>query len=188
MDKINKAIYNNKKVKILYIGGKIKMRAFNKKNKRNTLKIEEKWGIEIILENVETFFIPMKYVSEIKKRKNKIKYIKISKKYLEAMEYSPSYSDDILEEKIERFLNARDITRIYINNKLYFMGYIDDYCDRLGADNVLQSIKIEDKNIVFSWDLNKKNCVDYKGYPFISLTISSKYKGKVFDYGKVKYF
>lgn len=164
------------------------MRAFNKKNKRNTLKIKERCGIEIILENIEMFFIPMKYVSEIKKRKSKIKYIKISKKYLEAIEHAPSYSDDTLEEQVKRFLTMRDITQIYLNDKVYFMDYIDDYCDRLGADNVLQSIKIEDKNIVFSWDLNKKNCVNYKENLFASLTISSKYKGKVFDYGKVKYF
>ena len=165
------------------------MKAYNKSRKR---KIQNSnYTITIVLENCEAFIIPSQYIRRIEKRNGNIKLLEISKEYINTINkhfiYWDLYDGDI-EKICERIKTSRDITRIIINHKEYYIKYIDEKLEYLYSNNVLQSTKETEKGIVYEWDLDKRiieRCIDYG---VSELTIHKSYKNKVEGYKKITFY
>lgn len=154
------------------------MKSFNKKKTHYKQTIT---NVEIVLDHIY-YTIPQKYIRLIKKHKNLIKELRISKDYLNVMgKYTYScYEQDIKEI----FITNERITQIFIGDKQYFTPYIDYICN-MDTDNLLQQTRTTDKEIIFTWDLSKNNRVDFSDYPIVKISISKKYKDKILLYDKV---
>ncbi len=145
--------------------------------------------LTIVLENCQSFDIPKKYIRKRKILKGKPKSIWIDKTYLDICNEYLWFANenDTLKDAQQRLLNAFDITQIRIKDKTFFTHYIEDWYDRLGTDNILQSITLTDKVIKIEWDINPKNKI--KGnywYPY--LILDKKYKKiKLRGYKKIIY-
>lgn len=136
-------------------------------------------SIVLGLENCDDFEIPKEYVKSYDIEKKRVKRIVIDKSYLDVCykyhSFYGYYKDK--EQSQSRFLNANDITQIYIDEKQYLPKYIERNNVWYG-DNVLQSIAINDNEIIFEWDLDKRNKARRGKYAgeITTLHIHSKYE------------
>lgn len=142
------------------------------------------YNIEIILENLETYVIPQKYIKKIQIKKGKIKQLIISKSYFDIILDNVHIIHSDLEYHINRLSHTTDIVGVVINKKTYMPNYIEDYCWQLNANNVLQTTTETESEIIFTWDINKLNKVTYTNY-YAYATVLSKYEPLLHNYHKV---
>lgn len=131
--------------------------------------------ISFILENCDVFDIPDEYIENIKIADNKIEKIVIKKSYLKVCNKYHEFAKYIKENISEKiFLEALDITRVDINGKIYYVNYIGEF----GLDfhnNILQTISMNDNSIIFSWDIDDKNYIEYSKNSIV-IFINRKYQ------------
>lgn len=136
-------------------------------------------SIVLGLENCDDFEIPKEYIKSYDIEKKQVKRIVIDKSYLDICYkyhgFYGYYKDK--EQSMNRFLNANDVTQIYIDENKYLPKYIERN-NNWYEDNVLQSIVITDDGIIFEWDLDKRNKVRRDRYigAITTLYIHSKYE------------
>lgn len=146
--------------------------------------------VTLVLENLESFDIPKKYIKKRKIINGKPKSIWIDKSYLDVCDQHIwfTWEGRTKEDVQQRLLNTHDITQVIVKNKTFMVNFIDDYFDRLGADNILQTIIVTNNLIKIEWDINPKNNIS-GNYYIPKLKLHKKYKNiKVYGYDKINYF
>lgn len=144
--------------------------------------------VSFLYENCDVISIPMSYIVCLDIFDGKIRKVTINKDFLRECRKFHEFSQHIddLDYSKERLLDGYDICYIDIDKKRYAVNYIgingNDYCD-----NVLQSIEEEDDVLIFSWDIDDRNYVDYTEES-IDVYINEKYKNKFSEECSVKYW
>lgn len=152
-------------------------------------------SIILVLENCDDFEIPKEYIKNYDIEKKQVKRIVIDKSYLDICYKYHSFYHYLKnrEQSKNRFLHANDVTQIYIDENKYLPKYIERN-NMWYEDNVLQSIAVIGDEIIFEWDLDKRNKARRDKYVgrITTLYIHSKYKncfttseiGKIVFWGK----
>lgn len=144
--------------------------------------------VSFLYENCDVISIPMSYIVCLDIFDGKIRKVTINKDFLRECRKFHEFSQHIddLDYSKERLLDGYDICYIDIDKKRYAVNYIgvdgNDYCD-----NVLQSIEEEDDVLIFSWDIDGRNYIDYTEES-IDIYINEKYKNKFSEECSVKYW
>lgn len=144
--------------------------------------------VSFLYENCDVISIPMPYIECLDICEGKIRKVTINKDFIrECRKFHEfaQYIDDLDYSK-KRLLDGYDICYIDVDKKRYAVNYIgvdgNDYCD-----NVLQSIEEEDDVLIFSWDIDDRNYIDYTDES-IGVYINEKYKNKFSEECSVKYW
>lgn len=161
--------------------------------KVNRNKKIKKIEVRLLLENMDEFVIPISYIQRIKRDRGHISELVVKKDYLKIVssKYHRFYNyKNSLEDSVQRFMTALDVTNIIIGKKWYEVNYIEPSYFGWGENNILQSISETENVIIFSWNTYFKNKVliaNSGNWYDNELQIEEKYKHIPFDYKKVKF-
>lgn len=167
---------------------------FNKKFKRIKSKTVFK-SLEICLENFESYKIDRRYIKHIKFYKDTIIKLIIDKKYLNNINCTSDENfindyEDKHKYILNRFRNSEDITQISINNKIYFVPYVEIDPYSLGSYNFLLTHYETQNNIVYKWDKDIGIKIWYNRYNGqYNISLPNKYRKnlKRYDISMITY-